>query len=245
MRARQPRTCSAIAGFTLVEALVATVLMGVVLAALATITAQWLPNWSRGFVRVQRSELVAVALDRIVADLKAAEFMPPNRETKRPLFEGTELSVTFVRPALGPNTRPGLEIVRIAETADRRGPALVRSRALFAPQALPAAPPHFSDPVVLLSVPYRASFSYAGRDGVWRGNWLDAKELPSAVRLIIRDTATGRTLSVSTATVIHAQLPAECVAAKADRECGDASGSGPTAKSDTGTDNDERAVRSR
>lgn len=245
MRRRQPPARSAIAGFTLVEALVSMVLMGVVIATLATITAQWLPNWSRGFARVQRSELVALALDRIVADLAAAEFMPPNRETRQPLFEGTELSVTFVRTALGPNTRPGLEIVRIAETADRRGPALVRSRAPFAPRALPAAQTHFSDPVVLLSVPYRASFSYAGRDGVWRVNWLDAKELPAAVRLIVRDAAAGRTLSISTATMIHAQLPAACVAPKADHECGEAQGRGPTARSEPNADHDERAVRSR
>lgn len=223
MRWRRPLARSAIAGFTLVEALVAAVLMGVVLTTLATITAQWLPNWSRGFARVQRSELLAVALDRIVADLAAAEFMPPNRGTERPLFEGTELAVTFVRSALGPNTRPGLEIVRLAETADLRGPKLVRSRAPFVPRDVPAAHAHFGDPVVLLSVPYRASFSYAGRDGVWRSSWLDAKELPAAVRLVIRDTATARTLSVSTATMIHTQLPAACLAPKPERECGDAS----------------------
>jgi general secretion pathway protein J len=241
---RGARSPSAIAGFTLVEALVAMVLMGIVLAALATVTAQWLPNWSRGFVRVQQSELVAAALDRIVADLRAAEFMPPGRETRQPLFEGTELSVTFVRSALGPNTRPGLEIVRIAETADRRGPALVRSKAPFAPQVLPAVPPHFSDPVVLLSMPYRASFSYAGTDGTWQAKWLDAKELPAAVRLVVRDAATGRTLSVSTATVIHAQLPADCVNPKADRECGEAVGRSAADKSDASADN-ERASRGR
>lgn len=66
---------NAISGFTLVEALAAMVLMGLVLAALATITGQWLPNWSRGFSRVQSSQLLAAALDRIVADLGAAEFV--------------------------------------------------------------------------------------------------------------------------------------------------------------------------
>jgi len=232
MRRRRPLARCAIAGFTLIEALVATVLMGVVLTALATITAQWLPNWSRGFARVQRSELIAVALDRIVADLAAAEFMPPNRDSKRPLFEGTELAVTLVRTALGPNTRPGLEMVRLGEIADLRGPKLVRSTSPFVPRDLRASPPRFGDPVVLLSVPYRASFSYAGRDGVWRSTWLDAKELPAAVRLIIRDAATGRTLSASTVTVIHTQLPAECVAANADRECGDAGRSKPGADND-------------
>ena len=64
-----------IAGFTLVEALLATALMGAILAAIATVTAQWLPNWNRGFERVQRVELLAIGLERIVADLAAAEFV--------------------------------------------------------------------------------------------------------------------------------------------------------------------------
>ena len=64
-----------IAGFTLVEALLATALMGAILAAIATVTAQWLPNWNRGFERVQRVELLALGLERIVADLAAAEFV--------------------------------------------------------------------------------------------------------------------------------------------------------------------------
>src|SRR5262245_54490279 len=100
-------------GFTLLEALVAIALMGVILAALASITSQWLPNWNRGIARAQRAELVRLALDRLVADLGASEFISPNRDSNAPLFDGTEYSVTLVRSAIGPNTRPGLEIVRI------------------------------------------------------------------------------------------------------------------------------------
>ena len=66
------RRRAAMRGFTLMEALVATALMGVVLAALAAITAQWLPNWNRGIARVQRSELLSVSLHRLIADLEAA-----------------------------------------------------------------------------------------------------------------------------------------------------------------------------
>ncbi|RAI43576.1 hypothetical protein CH341_13565 [Rhodoplanes roseus] len=207
------------AGFTLVEALVALALMGLVLTALATVTSQWLPNWNRGLGQVQRSELVALAIDRIVADLAAAEFVPANRETKKPLFEGSELGVTFVRTAIGPNARPGLETVRLAESSYRRGLALARSTAPFVPRDAQAGPLGFSDPVVLLSAPYRASFSFADRDGGWRGEWIDAEELPRAIRLVVRDTATGRTLGASTATVVHAQLPAECVIEKTRRGC--------------------------
>jgi len=197
-------------GFTLIEALVAMVLMGMILSALATVTAQWLPSWNRGFARVQQSELMGVAVERIVADLAVAEFVPPNRKTKHPLFEGSELSVTFVRTAIGPNTRSGLEVVRIGETADRQGPVVVRSRAPFAPGTNSPDQLYFADPVVLLRAPYRISFSYAGRDRAWRATWRDAAQLPSAVRLAIRDLSTERVLAVSTVIKIHAELPAAC-----------------------------------
>src|SRR5258707_14752927 len=103
-------------GFTLIETLVAMALMGLVLSALANITAQWLPNWNRGLERIQRSELIGIALQRIGADLAAAEYVPANRDARYPLFEGSELSVTFVRTALGPNAGPGLDVVRVGET---------------------------------------------------------------------------------------------------------------------------------
>jgi general secretion pathway protein J len=209
-----------VAGFTLIEALVATVLMGIVVGALSIITAQWLPNWNRGFAGVQRSELVSISLERLVADVSAAEFVSPNRETARPLFEGSELALTFVRTALGPNTRPGLEIVRIAETADRLGPALVRSRAPFRPTNGATDQLPFADPVVLLRAPYRVSFSYAGEDRIWKDAWVGMHELPSAVRMGIRDAATDRALSISTATRVHAQIPAQCVGGNGDRRCG-------------------------
>ena len=62
-------------GFTLIETIVALALMGLVLSALASITAQWLPNWNRGLGRIQRSEVIGIALQRIGADLAAAEYV--------------------------------------------------------------------------------------------------------------------------------------------------------------------------
>ena len=109
------------AGFTLIEIVVAMTLMVGVLAALASVTAQWLPNWNRGFAHVQRAELLARGLERLVADLSAAELVSANGKTRQPLFDGGELSVRFVRPAIGPNTRPGLEFVSIAMTAGKAG----------------------------------------------------------------------------------------------------------------------------
>jgi len=210
-----------IAGFTLVEALLATALMGVILAAIATVTAQWLPNWNRGFERVQRVELLAAGLERIVADVAAAEFVTAGVNIRQPVFDGSELSVTFLRSAVGPNTRGGLELIRIQETATDRGLAMVRTRARFQPigrdgietQARP------SDPVVLVRAPYRITFSYAGPDRVWRPVWRGEAQLPSAIRVQLREAASDRTLSVSTATLVHAEMPSDCLAAEVIGDC--------------------------
>src|SRR5215468_9381465 len=210
------RRRSAVAGFTLLEALIATTLMGMALAAIGAITAQWLPGWNRGFMRVQRSELFAVALNRLAADLAASEFVTPNRESKLPIFEGSASAVTLVRSAVGPNTEGGLEVVRIAEGTDRQGIALLRMRTPFAPFGLgevSADQLNFTDPVVLLRAPFRVSFSYSSGDGSWSDTWHNAGQLPSVVRFLVSDLTTGRTLAVSSATMVHVELPADCASA--------------------------------
>ena len=215
--ARRART----AGFTLIEALIATALMGAILAAIATVTAQWLPNWNRGMGNVQRSENLALGLERLIADIAAAEFIPGGREFLLPVFDGTELSMTFVRAALGPNTRSGLDLIRIAEVGGDRGPTLVRTRARYVPVTVETLndQPNFADPVVLLRAPYRVLFAYAGRDRVWRNTWRGANELPKAIRIQVRDAATDRVLSVSTSTLVHAEMPADCVLAEVLADC--------------------------
>jgi general secretion pathway protein J len=212
-------------GFTLIETLLALALMGLVLSALASITAQWLPNWNRGVDRIQRSEVIGIALQRIGADLAATEYVTADRDTRGPLFEGSELSVTFVRTAFGPNAGPGLDVVRIGETRDSREFVTVRSRASFRP--LPPASSlseqiHLGDPVVLLRAPFRLSFAYAGLDRIWKGDWRQSDRLPTLIRLTVRDGATGRVLSVSTVTPVHVQVPSDC--ARPDAGCDGPSG---------------------
>ena len=182
-------------GFTLIETLVALALMGLVLSALANLTAQWLPNWNRGFERIQRSELIGIALQRIGADLSAAEYVPANRGERRPIFDGSELSVTFVRTALGPNAGSGLDVVRVGETTEQQDFVTVRSRTPFRPLPLGSSLSeqlHFAEPVLLLRSPFRLSFAYAGQDRVWKGSWHDADKLPAAIKLTIRDAASER-----------------------------------------------------
>jgi len=198
------------AGFTLIETLVAVALMGLILSALATITAQWLPNWNRGLDRIQRSEGVGIAMERIAADLAGAAFVTPNRDQKKPLFDGSPLAVTFVRSALGPNAGPGLDVVRIGETSDQWHLVTVRSRASFTPLPVGVTVSeqvHVANPVVLLRPPYRLSFSYAGPDRVWKGTWHDADKLPAVVLITVRDASSERVLPYSTAVTIHVDSP--------------------------------------
>lgn len=206
------------AGFTLIEVLLATLLMTVILAALATVTSQWLPNWNRGMVRVQRAELLAMGLDRIVADLSVAEMIPVNGDAKTSLFEGSELSVMFVRTAVGPNARPGLEVVRLIEKADSQGLAMVRERARFAPMPTDGQI-RFADQVVLIRSPLRVTFAYAGPDQVWQPEWRDKLQLPALIRATVRDGTTGRVLAVSRAATVHVNAQAECARAKNTSDC--------------------------
>src|ERR1700738_4503106 len=232
------------AGFTLIETLVALALTGLVLSALANITSQWLPNWNRGIDRIQRSESIALALQRIGADLASAEYVPASREPRQPLFDGSELAVTFVRTTLGPNARPGLDVVRIGETTDRRDLVTVRTRAPFAP--LPPATSlseqiQLADPVVLLRAPFRLSFSYAGRDRVWKSSWHDGERLPAAIMLTVRDAATARVLSVSTVTSVPAEAPAAGNCAQPGPGCDDKTDGADKNSKDGANDNSKSA----
>ncbi len=201
------------AGFTLVEMLIATVLMVFIVTALVTVTAQWLPNWNHGMARMERDERFAFGLNRVVEDLAVAEFVPANTTVKKPYFDGSELSVSFVRTAIGPSSRPGLEIVRFQEIADAGGPALVRSRSAFVPMDA-YAQARLADPVVLIRSPYRVMFAYAGSDDTWQPTWRDAAELPRRIRITVRDGVTQQRLAVSTAALVHIDTPAACAREK-------------------------------
>jgi general secretion pathway protein J len=210
------------AGFTLVEALVAVLLTSVIMTALAAVTAQWMPGWERGIGRLQRIDTLAAGLDRLAADIAAAEIVSTRGDKVPPLFDGRELSLVFVRPTLNPNSTGGLEIVRLAQTSDDRGPVLVRSTTPFMPDAAYAGDGDaiaFANPVAMLRGPYSISFSYAGVDRVWHDTWRQQPILPRAVRVRVRDLATLTTLAISTTAQIYAEVSPGCVLAATAAQC--------------------------
>ncbi len=148
---------SAIAGFSLIEAMAALALTAVIITSLGAVAAQWLPNWGRGFARLQEADLLAAGVDRIATDISAAEYVSQAGGAQFPSFKGGEASVTFVRSATGPNAYPHLEFIRVAEVLDNGSFSVVRTRAPFSPAAPDGSAPAvvFKDPVVLVqgSVP--------------------------------------------------------------------------------------------
>ena len=207
------------AGFTLVETLMALTLMGIILGALATITGQWMPHWNHGMHRLQRDEMLTLGLDRLTSDLSGAEFVSVDRDTSQPYFEGLERSVTFIRTSLGPNAGSALELVRVVETFNEQGAALVRMRADFAVWRDPGIQSAFTNPVVLVRAPYRITFSYAGADRIWRPTWQRQAGLPTAIKLVVREEGNLNIHSASTAVRLHVAIPQRCIAAKSFDEC--------------------------
>jgi general secretion pathway protein J len=196
---------SSVAGFSLIEAMAAMALTAIIIVALSTVVGQWLPNWRRGFVDLQRADLLGIGLERLVEDLSAAEYVTPSAGGKTTLFQGDASSVMLVRSAIGPDAHPHLEIVRLAEINEDRGLALVRTRARFAPTTPKAIA--FADPVTLIRAPLRITFSYAGPDRVWLPSWTGRQQLPEAVRISVRDTVANRVLAASTVAHIRVTAP--------------------------------------
>jgi general secretion pathway protein J len=198
MRRAKPEALRA--GFSLLEATAAIALTTTIVMALSSVTGQWLPNWRRGLVDLQHADLLGIGVERIVEDVSAAEYVTPSGDAPAPLFKGDSSTVEFVRSAIGPNSYPHLEVVRLAQTKDDRGPVVMRSRAPFAPTApgRRAKPFVFGDAVALIRAPFHVSFAYAGKDRVWVDTWKGQNSLPDAVRITVRD-AGNRVLAASTA----------------------------------------------
>ncbi|SFK11346.1 general secretion pathway protein J [Methylocapsa palsarum] len=203
----------------MIEVLVALALLGVILTTLASVTGQWIPNWKAGFFRLQKMEALQLGLSRAVADLAAAEYISTTLQPKQIVYQGTTSSVTFVRSAIGPNSKGELEVVRLRDEADGEG--LVREAAAFTP-ALPDTAASegfkFSGAVNLVKAPLKVSFAYAGRDRIWRENWTGS-DLPMIVRVTVHNSNSGEIVAFSAASLVHVGAPADCVGANSSWGC--------------------------
>lgn len=216
------RSTDASAGFSILEGLVALTLTGLVMAGVSMLVAQWMPLWNRGFHAAQKADLIAVALDRITADLAEARYVKGSDLDNYLFFSGRSEELTFVRPILDPGERTGLEVVRITTVADKAGARIVRRQARFTPLppgVSPAQDLRFSSTAVLLQANARLEFIYADGGGGWRRQWDDPITLPTRIRIVLRDPASGAEIASLTTAIIHIDAPARCATASSVSKC--------------------------
>ncbi len=94
------------------------------------------PDWGKASRAEKDAWIAAFAFKKANPD-KAEVAGCLDRYAAKPLFEGSELSVTFVRTAVGPNSRPGLEIILRSFNSDER----LNSRIVFPDGDWQASPP--------------------------------------------------------------------------------------------------------
>jgi general secretion pathway protein J len=185
--------------------MLALALTGVMVSAIAVFAGQWMTSWRAGFAQLQATDLLSLGLERLSADVSAAQYAASSSGQEPALFLGDAKSLIFVRRSPAPDTLGRLEVVRIAQTTDARGAALIRSRAPYVPLPLgtPITSLHFTDPVALIRAPFLVSFAYADATRVWRDSWAPNKTLPTAVRVTVRTVGRAEVISASTAISLH------------------------------------------
>jgi general secretion pathway protein J len=202
-------------GFSLLEALVALALTAIVVGALGMVTQNWLPTWMHGLARLQESNDVAIAVERLTSDISEAEFVPRSLGTRDPLFHGQPSVLTLVRRSIGPNNPGGLELVRWAAIKDGDLYRLSRSRADYSPSQQDQSRQVFSTPTPVLRSRYSLNLAYAGDGLAWQPVWEGHTDLPRQVRMTL-SSAGGRFTVTSS---VPLRVPLECLASKAIEGC--------------------------
>ena len=204
-------------GFTLLEALLALVLATLLFGGIALYTGTWLQQWERLVQRGTQEDVVAIVLDRIVEDLEETQpVYAKDAMGERIVFEGGAQSVTFLRPALGFEPRPGLDRVTYLNGAFGGGPAIMRSRRDFDPSDRGGE----GEDLPLIRGNVQLEFAYAGADGTSSASWSDSKRLPSLIRVELSGERPRRWRQFAYAR-LRVEMPANCGAKDAFAACRD------------------------
>lgn len=197
-------------GFTLIETIAVLLISGILIASLTILTGQWLKSWDRGVRRLQTAEMLAVGLNRLVADIESALPLSPIGGAKlNPSFVGSEDSMVFVRTAAERSNATALEFVKIS--AEPNG-SILRERAPFDPkEALDTV--STEDTVKLIDPPFSGSFEYRDEAGKWSDEW-SAPNLPSSVRILIKGGKSKIFEKISMVVGTKVTVPAVCVSAQ-------------------------------
>jgi hypothetical protein len=179
------RSINAESGFSLIEVLGALLVTMLLVLTLSPFVSQMLATWARGGEVAGIVEFQTRGLGRLRDDLRHALVWTGYGQIQDLAgFQGDEASMSF--PAvtgLGPG-RLGIEYVSFTVAPSVDGRALVRRRAPVIGSTYGA----FTDPVVLISGPFRYVLKYYSRDGEEMPSWNKNRfDLPEHIGLSIVD----------------------------------------------------------
>jgi general secretion pathway protein J len=182
------------AGFSLLEVLLALVLMGLLMAGALGGVRTATKSVERGEALIERTNKIRVAQEFLRRQVSNAMALP--FEQKRPTGEpvvlrGASDELTFVSPMPGYMSRGGAYVQKLAFERGSNGMQLVFRHALlngFDPDD--AFADEEREPVVLLEHIGRARFEYRalddrGRLGEWEDNWDQPGRAPLLVRIAV------------------------------------------------------------
>jgi prepilin-type N-terminal cleavage/methylation domain-containing protein len=186
------------AGITLIELVVALVVVALALAAAGTALRLLGRSGERGTRLIAQQEMLSRGIDAVRRDIERLLRVARNREGRAEfVFRGDARSLVFVvvEPPVPSEAGPYFILYSAAES-DGVG-ALVRSRAPYDAAAKDLNRLRGQDEVTVLEGRYSFRFAYfdskGGREG-WRARWQDPSRIPDLIRLEVSSGGDGADL---------------------------------------------------
>ena len=181
------------AGFMLVESIAVLALSGLVLLTLVIATDLVSRNSAAAARSAGTLETLATGFAAVRRDLEDARFIRIGANAEDPiLFSGGPQAVAIAVADDGISTTEGEALVLIeARYEDGRG-VLMRSSAPLLPGTKGFGGVKFSDPVVVLSGPWKYQFSYYDPQAAaerWGDKWAALSRMPTGIRLDVLNEA--------------------------------------------------------
>lgn len=184
-------------GFTLIETLIAMVILAMVMVLLAGGLRAVTASWDRGTRAADAGEAIALAHDTLRRDAAAAPRLTWPAATKpATTFRGDPDRVGLVVVDPGFPGKPGLAVAIFHVETEDGVTALRYGRAAYDPKLADFAAVTLTDDMVLARGRTALAFDYYGivpgqAEPRWVSPWPDPQSRPRLVRLRSRDPATG------------------------------------------------------
>jgi len=218
-------------GFTLIEMVAAFAIGSVVIFAAAALLHNMALSFDRGASRVAGGERLAIAAQRLGADIASAAFIFQKTPTGiAPVFSGAPGRVVFISFQRTPGMSrrndaqfTGQEVVSLSVEAAGDMSQIVRRRGAWPGPRTPLQNVALNDDVVLLEGAFDAAFKFARPtpDGTlnWVDTWGGEPTVPRLIKLAVRDRVSGIDLLGGAEFALRADAPFGCAVADASIDC--------------------------